>query len=151
MNGPTNIYRQQVFNRLKELPNTAGGVRVVTPQLEARLEGILSDILRAASEDVESSRLLRTDNVDSREADQLVAAIDQWASVASFAVSWLYAPQSPSVEKMAGWAKKIGNKLREIAGALLRALVVAAKSLGATSWSIGVNFPLGMSVSLTWS
>jgi hypothetical protein len=102
MNGPTDIYRQQVFNRLKELPNITGGVRVVTPQLEARLDGILSDILRAASEDVESSRLLQTDNVDSGEADQLVAAVDQWASVASFAVSWLYAPQSPSVEKMAG-------------------------------------------------
>ncbi|MGA2875197.1 MAG: hypothetical protein ABSE82_06620 [Nitrososphaerales archaeon] len=151
LNGPPDWYRQQVFKRLRALRNTYRGVRIVTPYLEVQLEEILSDILIAATEDLESSQIFKSEYLDADEANRLLSAVDQWASVASYAVSWLYAPQSPSPQRMAGWAKNIGSKLREIVGALLHALVHAAKALGASSWSIGVNFPLGISVSLSWS
>lgn len=150
MNGPTNEFREVVFLRLKELSNTVDGVRVVTPELEEQLDVILSEVNSAVSADVEASSILKSRNVSTGNAYQLLAAVDQWASVASYVVAWLYAPQSPSPERMAGWAGTIAETLRKIATALLKALATAAKSLRASSWSIGLGFPLGISVSLTW-
>jgi hypothetical protein len=149
--GPSNGYRQTVFDRLKRLENVQEGVRVVTPRLETQLDEILSDIYGEISNAVERSRIPKSGRMGRATADQTLTAVDEWASVASYAVSWLYAPQSPSPEKMAGWARAISDKLRTIVNALLTALAAAAKSLGALSWSIGLGFPWGISVAVTWN
>jgi hypothetical protein len=56
----------------------------------------------------------------------------------------------PWPQGFAGLKKSVGEKLREIVDALRGVLVAIAKSLRATSWSIGVSFPWGVSVSLSW-
>jgi len=81
-------------------------------------------------------------------SDQLVAAMTNGEVASSPSVG--VCATKPFSGKDGGWAKKIGTNLERLRGPLLRALVVAAQSLGATSWSLS-ELSLGMSVSLTWS
>jgi hypothetical protein len=79
-----------------------------------------------------------------------LAAVESWASLASYAVAHFYAPTSPWPRDVAGWGKEAVEQLRSIAEKLRTALADAARFLGANSFSIGVGFPWGISVGLSW-
>lgn len=143
MNGPTDEYRASIFTDLEEIPTVQDQVRVVTPEIEDQLDSVLIQIYRDVSREVETSNLLRANEIGEEDAYALLTAIDQWASVASYAVAWVYAPQSPSPKRLAGWAARIADYLRRIADVLRNALATAARCLRAASWSIGVSFPWG--------
>ncbi len=92
-----------------------------------------------------------TEELSEGDARSVLSAVESWASVASYAVGWVYAPQSPFSKKLAGWLKEVPGKLREIAETLKNALLDVAHALGVNSWSIGVGFPWGISVSIGWN
>jgi len=54
------------------------------------------------------------------------------------------------MKKLAGWAKAIGEKVREVAHLLIPPLKAVAGFLHAISFSIGVAFPWGVSVSVAF-
>jgi hypothetical protein len=75
-----------------------------------------------------------------------LAAIEGWASLASYAVSRFYGPQSPLRRDIAGWSKGAAEKLRRIAAQLQPRLARVAGLLHAVSFSISVGFPWGVSI-----
>ena len=164
MHGPNEELRAEIYNRLVELPNVEDGNRVVSEDVESRLDEILNRVRTEANDDIETSDVLPRirnrletgriagDEIEQHtmESEQVLAAVDQWSSVASYASAWVYAPQSPFPRNLAGWASKVAETLRKIVNLLLTPLQVAAKALGAVQWSIGASFPWGVSVSLTW-
>jgi hypothetical protein len=87
---------------------------------------------------------------DEEQATDVLAAIDAWASLASNVVGRFYAPASPWPRRLQGWAKSVAKRLRKIAGLLRAALQAVAQALSAASYSIGVSFPFGISVSIGW-
>ncbi|MFL5517799.1 MAG: hypothetical protein ACJ8DJ_16700 [Gemmatimonadales bacterium] len=52
--------------------------------------------------------------------------------------------------RLAGWAKGVAARLTRLAALLGGYLTKAQQSLKALSYSIGVSFPAGISVSLSW-
>jgi hypothetical protein len=164
VNGPNDELRELIFSQLAALPEIIGDPRVASQAVEDGLDEILNRIVVLATIDLGSSDLLpriedrleagRIDDDDlgehETESKQLLASVDQWISVASYASAWVYAPQSPRAGNRAGWPKKIAETLRRLAHILLPPLRVAARGLGAVQWSVGVAFPWGVSISVTW-
>jgi glutathione S-transferase len=128
--GPSGELREKIAAELDEVKEEEG--------LDAILERIEGELDAALSGDPQE---------DSAE----FAAIDGWAALASYVVARFYAPASPWRRGLAGWSEKAVERLRRIAHALLTALERVAKRLGACSWSVGVSFPWGVSIGLTWS
>jgi hypothetical protein len=75
-----------------------------------------------------------------------LGAIEEWASLASYAVSRFYGPQSPLRTDIAGWSRGAVERLREIAEKLRPRLAWVAALLAAVSFSISVGFPWGVSI-----
>jgi hypothetical protein len=158
MEGPDEDFRQDISARLSNVPVVAvtrqGQVeRVVTDQDEELLVDILNYIADRATSDVRYSSVLdegRREEVNEEEAYDLLGAIDSWASLISYAVESVYAPQSPLPRGLAGWGKKIGKALQKVVSILLTPLKLVAAGLQASGWSIGLSFPWGVSVSLNW-
>jgi hypothetical protein len=82
--------------------------------------------------------------------DEVVATVQEWASVVSYVLGAVYGPASPMPRQLVGWAKTVTARLQRITKLLLTPLSAAAQVTGASSWSIGVGFPWGVSVGLTW-
>jgi hypothetical protein len=158
MIGATHQIRTQVVDELMQIYSVSAAhegdtVRVINETEEQALGGILERLADAVQVDVTTSSILRAGDPEVLSEEQafgLFGAVDQWASVASYAVASLYAPQSPLPRGLAGWASKIGEILQRIASILIFPLQVVARALGASSWSIGASFPWGISVSLNW-
>jgi hypothetical protein len=140
MNGPSENLRQATVAQLQNLDDTPD--RVAEQRLLQALQFIEGEI----SSDIE--RIEPELNPDS--ARDLLSAVDSWASVISSAVARVYAPTSPWKRRVAGWAKEVADRLRWITNLLLTPLRLAAGVLGASSWSIGLNFPWGVSIALSW-
>jgi hypothetical protein len=151
MNGPDVDYRESIWRTLDEIPNRDLNGRFVSSDIEERLEAILEDIHERMQSDVQYSNVLARPDVSEGDARSVLSAIESWASVASYAVSWIYAPQSPPPWKLAGWIKDIPEKLRDMVETLRHALLVVAHALRVDSWTIGVSFPWGVSVSVGWN
>ncbi len=89
------------------------------------------------------------------EASDELAAVDAWAALASDAVQALYAPGSLNLLRrkghdLAGWSKTAAEKLRRIADALRGALRAVARVLRAIAFTVGVSFPWGISISISF-
>lgn len=138
-------------------------VERVTPETENVLGDVLEQILTQIEVDVNESAILNLELDEDQQGGVLLAtrpaledaqavfvAVDEWASVASYAVAWIYAPASPLAAKMAGWGGKAIQMLQQIANALRVPLKVVAEGLDARSYSISVGFPWGVSVGLEW-
>jgi hypothetical protein len=111
---------------------------------EAGLERVLSEeIGPRIRDDIGNGSTL-----PSQDPAEVLAAVEAWAGLVSFAVGSFYGPQSPP--KVPGWAQNIPQRLRELTGWLLQPLEIAARALGATSWTISVNVPFGVSIGLGW-
>jgi hypothetical protein len=118
------------------------GERLERLESEEDVEALLSEIETEAVRDVASGV--------HGAGEDILAAVDAWAGLASSVVSRFYAPASPWPRSVAGWGGRAVARLRRICGVLLPALQAGANAVGASSWSVSVGFPWGISVSLTW-
>jgi len=116
-------------------------------EAERRLEATLDEIGGLLEGDLVPSDWAELN--EETAMDQL-AAIDAWAALISSAVARVYAPASPWHRGVAGWAKSVAARLRWLTYLLLIPLKAVAAALGANSYSIGVSFPWGISVGLSW-
>jgi hypothetical protein len=111
---------------------------------EAELARVLDEIAEAAQSGLEQV----AETGDGR--DELVAAVQAWASVASYATTRFYFEGPESILRRGGFSKRVAASLQRHAktysGYLLRALAAT----GASSFSVAVGFPFGLSVGLTW-
>jgi hypothetical protein len=130
MNGPEDELRGRVADVAEEVAS------------EAALEDLLAEIEDALRADIEHGA------GETPEDD--MAAIESWASVASYAVARFHAPASPWPRDLAGWGKNAAGRLRSIANALSAVLRGVAHAAGATSFSIAVGFPWGITIGLSW-
>jgi hypothetical protein len=148
MRGPNVEFRSVVADQIDALHEAADP--------EALLEETLSKILGGVSEDRPAPQLTTDED-----AYEELAAIETWASLASHAVQELYAPSSLSLfgrkkeeageNKLAGWAQGAAEKLRRIADKLRAALIKVARRLHCLSFSVGVNYPWGVSIGIAWT
>jgi len=130
MNGPDDEFRGRVAAIADEVAS------------ETQLEQLLDEIQDQLLADVEGGAGERPD-------DDL-AAIESWASVASYAVGRFHAPASPWPRDIAGWGNNAASRLRSIANILSRVLRAIVRELEAASFSIAVGFPWGISIGLSW-
>ncbi len=132
MDGPSEEFRNHVARRAEEV------------QSEEDLERLLGEIEEAVP-------AYRGEPFPSEEDPlDVLAAVDAWAALASYAVARFYAPSSPWPGRLAGWERSAARRLRSIAAKLEPRLRAAAQFAQARSWSIGVSFPWGVQISLTW-
>lgn len=153
MEGPSTEIRAVVASRVNDLLGRYPPDHIDS-DLEDALAEILEDVAGSCLRDVADDGRVWTQGpqeLSSEDAEQLLATVHAWASVASYVTARVYGPNSPMCRTLAGWGSKVAGILQKIAGVLLTPLRLAAHTLGATSWTIGVNFPwTGVSVSLTW-
>ena len=139
MNGPDPDFRENIGLQ---------SVQVREIGDEAELENLLEVIEVAIRRDLEESPPRHA--VDEDDAWSQLAAIESWAGVASNATALFYAPASPWPQSVAGWSKKAVAKLRSIANTLKPALQALLGALTAVGFSIGVSFPWGISIGLSF-
>lgn len=85
-------------------------------------------------------------------ADIILAVVDSWASMLSYATTWVYAPFSPPPGGQAGAAPRILSRIRSYTSMMTAPATQAAALLGADGWSVSVGFPFsGVSVGLEWN
>jgi hypothetical protein len=128
----------------------------VNEETETILANELDGLARAAAAAWNESPLRARTAEDEGELDpdaawDLLATVQTWAGLASAAVSHVYAPASPWPRNLAGWGKKSVVSLQNVVNTLLGPLkraVAALQKVGINSWSIGVSFPWGVSISV---
>jgi hypothetical protein len=142
MNGPSDDLRASIFEIMEGTGDAS----------DTRAEGILTEALDRIDLQAAEDLAEGWDDLLSEDAAlQTLSAVEAWTGLASAAVARLYAPASPWPRRQfAGWAQSIAQRLRALAQRLGTVLRAVAHSLGAVSWSIGLAFPFGISVSLTW-
>lgn len=127
------------------------------PQDSVRLE--VGEQARATQNEAELDQLLARledltltaaagDDAD-QQPDERLAAVEAWASLASYVVAVFYAPRSPWRDE-AGWSEKAIERLRRIAHGLRDQLASVMHALGASGFFISVGFPWGLSVGINW-
>lgn len=129
MVGPSDDFRRYVWEQAEGVDN------------EDALSELLDQIEMAVREDGPVAPVA---------PEEELAAAESWASVASYAVGRLSAPASPWPRNVAGWGTRAVGRLRSIANTLSATLSQVAPQLGAQSFSIGVSFPWGIQISLSW-
>jgi hypothetical protein len=125
---------------------------------EEELEALLNEIVGQAAKDLGaefgSPEEFDLDD-DPDRADVLLASIEAWASLASYATYEAYAGPIREVGAMhlrlAGWGKGIAANLTRLTKLLGGYLAKVLKPLNAISYSIDMGFPGGVSVGLSWS
>jgi hypothetical protein len=122
---------------------------------EADLQELLDEIVEHAEHDLAAeSGGYEGEDLSEDRAEQLLVSVEAWASLASHAVNEAYAGPLREVGAMrlrlGGWAKGVAARLTKLARLLSTYLRGAMQSLAAVSFSIGVSFPGGVSVSLGW-
>lgn len=149
MDGPTIEYRMELVQLLqRDLPQT--GPRLVTREAEAVLDSVLVDIASHMESDIERSQYLTSDDVSEEYTNSVLSAVDAWMSTASYVVGWIYAPQSPWPIGLTGWSPTIARRLRHFNQISHNILSRLRDNLGASSYTVTVSFPFGISVSLNW-
>lgn len=114
-------------------------------QDEGRLSEVLSGISGAVSADLER-HLAEGDS-----ADEVVAAIDAWASVHSYAISRFYFEGPQSLLRRGGFDKRVTQQLQRAADTFESWLTRAVEALRASGFSISVGYPWGISIALEWT
>lgn len=139
MNAPSDELRAEVSER-------AIGIR---PQSDESADTELASLIALINErlmvEVEQNSPDRGED-----SEALAAACDAWASLVSHALEQVYAPMSPFPRNRAGWGQKAIQRVQQFAATLRTPLSVAQRGLQASSYSISVGFPWGVSVGFTW-
>ncbi len=89
-------------------------------------------------------------NEQTDDAIELAGAAQAWASAASYATTRFYFEGPESILKFGGFGKDVASQLQRVAGELVPTLKRALEATGASSFSISVGFPFGVSVGLSW-
>lgn len=138
MNPPTDRLRADVFER-------AMGIRNRTDEeADAGLAALIAQINEQLVEEIKEHPPY------SVSADALAAACDAWASLVSHALAQVHAPMSPFPRNRAGWGQRAIQQVQQFARILRAPLSTAQQGLGASSYSISVGFPWGVSIGFTW-
>ncbi|WP_152645285.1 hypothetical protein [Kitasatospora griseola] len=80
--------------------------------------------------------------------DEAFSAIQSWAGLVSYVVISTYAPQSRM--RFPTWSQGVSDAVLKASELLRYPLQWVAATTGASSYSIGVAFPWGVTVALTW-
>jgi hypothetical protein len=142
MRGPDDGFRRMIGDEIDGLETA--------DDPEAALDSLLARIQDAAASDEPAG--LESEEAAYRE----LGAIEAWASLASDAVQALYESRSPNLlrrrgDKRAGWSTSAAERLRRIAGALRDKLGAVAAHLGGLGFGVGVAFPGGISIFISWT
>lgn len=139
MRAPTDEDRRKIADGtvgLRDIPNDE--------EAEAMLDDALSYLVTLLEKELD------TNPPEDDDAEELAAACVAWASVASYALASAYAPASPFPRNLAGFGQRALKRILKLVKVLRRPLSVAQKGLGASSYSIGISFPWGISISFQW-
>jgi hypothetical protein len=112
---------------------------------EEALASVLANIVEAAEGD------LRQQSESGESQHELVAAVNAWASVLSYATARFYFEGPESLLKRGGYSKGVVSRLEDAVTTFRSYLEAAIGTTGASSFSISIGFPLGVSVGLEWS
>jgi hypothetical protein len=116
---------------------------------DAKDEERAESALRLVARELESLNLNSMNPPDTTaQANALIAAADEWTSLASYICCRVYAPASPMPRRLLKWGRKVAELLRFICSLIELPIRSAALFLGASGWSVAVNFPWGVSISL---
>lgn len=141
MNGPSDDLRSTIYDTLQQTRDASDA------QAEELLNEILSQIDEAVAADLAESSV----EVSGEDAAfQALASVEAWTGLASAAVARVYAPASPWPRQFAGWTQSVAQRLRQLAQRLTPVLQNISRALGALAFTIGLAFPWGVSVSLSW-
>jgi hypothetical protein len=138
MRGPTDSFREEIAREIDALEDENG--------LNQILERVEGQVREDEAGEVRSEE----------EALHELAAAEAWAALASDAAIALYAPGSRNLLRrkghdLAGWSTSAVERLRKIAAALRDKLGTAAGLLKGIVFSVGVTFPWGIAISISWS
>ena len=138
MNPPTDSLRAEVFARAIDSRNRTD------EEADADLAALIARINEQLVEEIKERP------PSSVSADALPAACDAWASLVSHALAQVHAPMSPFPRNRAGWGQRAIQQVQQFARILQAPLFTAQQGLGASSYSISVGFPWGVSIGFTW-
>jgi hypothetical protein len=138
MRGPTDEFRSEIQKQAQDISQ------------EQQLIQLLDRIDHELRKDLERPGPVPKGDAVLSYVESQMAAVESWASLASEPMARLSAPQSPWPRNIAGWGTKAVGRLRRIANTLSAPLRTIVSALGAQSFSIGVSFPWGIQVSLSW-
>jgi hypothetical protein len=110
---------------------------------ENELADVMEQITQAAAADLESQEGDLSD-------EEIIVSVEAWASLLSYASSRFYYEGPESLFK-GGYDKRVVKRLQDAAKTLSPFLKRALHATGATSFSIGIAFPWGVSVALEWT
>jgi hypothetical protein len=136
---------------------------------EMQLEELLRDVLARAREDLydqfgveratgpswrDRLGLPRADNLNPERAERMLASVEAWASIASHLTIEAYVGPLREVgavrQRVVGWSRSVVARLTDLADLLAGYLQKAMHKLKASSFTISVGFPVGVSVGLSW-
>jgi hypothetical protein len=117
---------------------------------EERLGAILEVVSREAEASLERQFGEREpENED--EAHGMISSVEAWASVLSYATSCFYFEGPESFLRRGGFSPRdVTPKLQDAVRKFMPFLRRACQATGATSFSVSVGFPWGISVGLGW-
>lgn len=128
--------------------------QAVEIQDESQLEDLLDRIAAYAADDLGAVSFDR-EEISEWEAEELLATVEAWASLASHVTLEAYAGPIREVGAMrlrvGGFAKGVCARLTRLVQLFRSHLTKAMEALSAASFSISVNFPAGISVGLSWT
>jgi hypothetical protein len=144
--GPTPNDQQRIYFALAEATT------------EEAIASTLFEIRLLAASDLD--RVVGLEEISPELGQEILAAVEAWASLASAVVMEFSLTQQRrnigAAWKLGGrvwpgWKKALAGQLRQVGDTLRPSLSAARTALGATSFSISVGFPWGISVGLSWA
>lgn len=139
MNPPNNELRASVFTQSAAIREEIGEVA------DAGLADLIEFINDQLQQEVEQNP-----PHDGDDPQTLAATCDAWASLVSHALAEVHAPMSPFPRNLAGWGQQAVQQVQRFANILGAPLSIAQQGLRASSYSISVGFPWGISIGFTW-
>lgn len=125
--------------------------RASSVRVEAELEDLLGSISALAMDELVP---LAEEAEVQRAAEELLVSVEEWASLASYACTKFYFEGPNEVgtplRRLGGWSKGVVSMLTDLVKQFGQMLSRAKRAIGATSYSVGVSYPFGVSVGLSW-
>jgi hypothetical protein len=115
----------------------------------AESEEMLADVLGRIVDRADHDLRYQSENGEPEQ--EIVASVDAWASVLSYATARFYFEGPESMRKGGGYDKKVVSRLQDAALTFSSYLERALQATGAVSFSTSVGFPWGLSVGLDWT
>lgn len=135
MHGPSQEFRAKVMGEIKERRLGEAGT---DDEQTAAVISLISD---------EISGDVGVGDLEGQSPEDILAAVDAWAALLSDTMGRSVAPGSA----LAGWDADPLKRLRVAVNEFQVPLRSAATAFGASGWGVGIGFPAGVSVSVSWS